>query len=103
MFRMEITPASLLHRLRQPCDRRGWDQFVELYSPLLFSWARRVGLQDADAADLVQDVFAILVRKLPEFKYDPTRGFRNWLRTLTLNKWREFLRRRAVRIGTGAN
>lgn len=90
---MAETPASLLERLRGPGQARAWDQFVELYSPLLFHWARRVGLRGGDAADLVQDVFAILVRKLPEFEYDRTRGFRNWLRTVTFNKWREMLRR----------
>jgi site-specific DNA-cytosine methylase len=60
---MSSTPASLLQRLRQPGDSRAWNEFVELYSPLLFHWARQTGLQEADAADLVQDVFAILVRR----------------------------------------
>jgi RNA polymerase sigma-70 factor, ECF subfamily len=90
------TPASLLQRLRAPGERRAWDEFVELYTPLLFHWARRAGVQEADAADLVQDVFVVLVRKLPEFEYDPARGFRGWLRTITLNKWRERLRKRAA-------
>jgi RNA polymerase sigma-70 factor (ECF subfamily) len=54
-------------------------------------------MQEADAADLVQEVFIILVRKLPDFEYDPGKGFRHWLRTVTLNKWREILRRRLGR------
>ena len=37
---------------------------------------RRAGLQDADAADLVQDVVVVLFQKLPEFTYDPLRSFR---------------------------
>jgi RNA polymerase sigma-70 factor (ECF subfamily) len=93
---MPVTPASLLGRLRTDGHGKAWDEFVELYSPLLFHWARRAHLQEADAADLVQEVFAILVRKLPEFEYDPSKGFRRWLRTVTLNKWRELLRRRAT-------
>jgi RNA polymerase sigma-70 factor (ECF subfamily) len=93
---MQPTPASLLLRLHQPGATKAWDEFVELYSPLLLHWARRTGLQEADATDLVQDVFAVLVRKLPEFQYDPAKGFRNWLRTVLLNKWRERLRRQAV-------
>ncbi len=64
---MSTTPVSLLEQLRQPTAARAWPRFVELYAPLLYDWARRLGLQDADAADLVQDVFAILLRKLPEF------------------------------------
>ncbi len=43
----------------------------------------------------MQEVFAVLVQKLPEFTYDRQRSFRAWLRTITLNKWREICRRRA--------
>jgi RNA polymerase sigma-70 factor (ECF subfamily) len=91
------TPASLLERLWQPGDQDAWARFVELYTPLLYSWARRAGLREPDAADLVQDVFTVLIRKLPEFRYDRDRSFRAWLRTVTLNKWREN-RRRAVPV-----
>jgi RNA polymerase sigma-70 factor (ECF subfamily) len=55
---------------------------------------RRLGLQPADAADLVQEVFAVLVRKLPEFRYDRQKSFRGWLRTIALNKWRDRQRQR---------
>jgi RNA polymerase sigma-70 factor (ECF subfamily) len=73
-----------------------------LYTPLLYYWARRVGLQDTDAADRVQDVFTVLLRKLPEFTYDRGKSFRGWLRTLTLNKWRERQRAAASRREEGA-
>jgi len=91
---LPTTPASLLERLRTPGQAEAWGRFVELYSPLLFQWARLAKLQEADAADLVQDVFTVLVKKLPEFDYDATKGFRRWLRTVALNKWRDGLRRR---------
>src|SRR5262245_41800561 len=74
-FIMPPTSASLLQRLRTPGSGPAWDEFVELYSPLLFQWARRAGLKGEDAADLVQEVFVLLVRKLPEFEYDPSKGF----------------------------
>ena len=90
---MNSTHSSLLERLRRPDDVEAWDRFVRLYTPLLFHWARGAGLRDPDAADLVQDVLVVLVRKLPEFHYDPRKSFRAWLRTVTLNKWRERLRR----------
>jgi RNA polymerase sigma-70 factor (ECF subfamily) len=90
------TPASLLERLRCPADADSWARFVRLYTPLLYSWAYRVGLQESDAADLIQDVFALLVRKLPEFTYDRNKSFRAWLRTVTLNTWRQRARRAAV-------
>lgn len=93
---MHTTPPSLLEQLRRPGDQLAWQRFVDLYTPLLFYWARRVGLQDSDAADLVQEVFALLVRELPKFTYDQNKGFRNWLRTVLLNKWREIGRRHAL-------
>jgi RNA polymerase sigma-70 factor, ECF subfamily len=92
---MDSTSASLLERLRRPQDQAAWSRLVELYTPLLFHWADRLGLQSADAADLVQEVFMLLVRKLPEFEYDPHHSFRGWLRTVTINKWRERCRTRA--------
>jgi RNA polymerase sigma-70 factor (ECF subfamily) len=87
------TPASLLQRLRQPGQQQAWARFVRLYTPLLYYWARRAGCQEADAADLVQEVLTLLVRKLPEFHYDGQKSFRRWLHTVTLNKWREGRRR----------
>lgn len=92
---MTKTSISLLERLRQPAAPEAWSRFVELYTPLLYYWARRVALQPHDAADLVQEVFATLVEKLPAFRYDSNRSFRGWLRTLTLNKWRERCRRKS--------
>jgi RNA polymerase sigma-70 factor (ECF subfamily) len=90
---MHTTSVSLIERLRQPDAEQAWGKFVELYTPLLFYWANRLGLPEADASDLVQDVFTILVRALPEFLYDKKKSFRAWLRTILFNKWRDHLRR----------
>jgi RNA polymerase sigma-70 factor (ECF subfamily) len=92
---MEKTPVSLLERLRRP-DEGAWARFVDLYTPLLYFWACRLGLQQADAADLVQDVFTILVQKIPEFNYDKNKSFRSWLRTVTMNRWHDNLRRKTA-------
>lgn len=91
---MNTTSASLLLRMRRPDQREAWVRFVKLYTPLLQFWARRLGLQDADSADLLQDVFATLVEKLPEFRYNQKESFRSWLRTVLLNKWRNRVRQR---------
>lgn len=93
------TSLTLLERLQSPGDEEAWARFARLYTPLLYYWCRRSGLQEQDAADLVQEVFVLLVRKLPEFHYDRERSFRNWLRTVTLNKWRESQRRHVVPMG----
>ena len=88
------TPASLLERLHQPNPQEAWERLVLLYTPLIYSWARQAGLAEGDAADLVQDVFVTLLQALPNFQYDRRKSFRRWLRTVTLNKWREQCRRR---------
>jgi RNA polymerase sigma-70 factor (ECF subfamily) len=89
------TPVSLLERLRQPPAQaqEAWARFVRLYTPLLFAWAHRLGLQGADAADLVQDVAVLLVRKLPDFSYQRHPNFRAWLWKVLLNRCRENRRR----------
>jgi RNA polymerase sigma-70 factor (ECF subfamily) len=99
---MNTTSASLLQRLHQPAEQDAWGRFTLLYTPLLYYWAHRLGLAEADAADLVQDVFVTLVQKLPEFKYDASKGFRCWLRTILLNKWRDRARRQAPVVTTTA-
>jgi RNA polymerase sigma-70 factor (ECF subfamily) len=86
---MSRTPASLLEQLRQPNPQSAWVQFVKLYTPLIYRWARGTGLPSQDASDLVQDVFLVLVEKMPDFEYDRAKSFRAWLRTVTLNKWRD--------------
>jgi RNA polymerase sigma-70 factor (ECF subfamily) len=99
---MDSTPVSLLRRLARQADEGDWDRFVKLYTPLIYYWGRRAGLQVADAADLVQDVLTTLIRKLPEFHYDSGRSFRSWLRTVTLNHWRDRHKRRATQpLGDG--
>jgi RNA polymerase sigma-70 factor (ECF subfamily) len=81
------TRASLLVRLRDPQDEAAWTEFIDLYAPLVYGYARKQGLQDADAADLSQDVLAAVVTSIGRLEYDPARGaFRNWLFTLVRRK-----------------
>ena len=101
---MQSTSLTLLERVRQPSDQSAWDRFVSLYSPLLFAFARRAGMNDNDAADVVQDVFLILMAELPGFEYDKARqNFRGWLKTITVNKCRERQRRRVLAAGQGGD
>lgn len=86
----------MLERLRHGSDPQAWARFVELYTPLLLSWAYRLGLPRQEATDLVQDVFTHLVNKLPGFVYDRQRSFRGWLKTVAHNLWRTSQRRREL-------
>ncbi|MCA9007329.1 MAG: sigma-70 family RNA polymerase sigma factor [Planctomycetaceae bacterium] len=86
------TRPSLLIRLRNADDADAWDQFVELYAPLLYGFFRSRGLQDADAADVTQDVFHGVSFGVERFHYDPQRGtFRSWLYAIARNKLNDFL------------
>lgn len=92
--RMFTTPPSLLERLREPSSDSAWDRFVDLYTPLFYAWTKHLGVSSHDAADLVQGLFTTLVEKLPTFHYDPEKSFRAWLKTLLLNRYRNWLRDR---------
>jgi RNA polymerase sigma-70 factor, ECF subfamily len=94
---MDTTPVTLLERLGTRGDEDAWRELVALVTPLLLTWARRVGLSREDGADLAQDVLAVLVSELPKFEYDPDRSFRAWLKTIAMNKWRERMRRARMR------
>ncbi len=86
------TRPSLLVRIRDARDDAAWGQFVDVYAPLVYAYARRQGLQDADAADLTQDVLGAVARAAGDFAYDPKRGsFRAWLFTVARNKLRNFV------------
>jgi RNA polymerase sigma-70 factor (ECF subfamily) len=92
----------LLVRLRDADDARAWSQFVDIYAPLIYAFGRRRGLQDADAADLTQEVLAALSQGVRRFDYDPARGtFRGWLFTVVVNKFRA-LRDRLIKREQGA-
>ena len=87
---MDETPAtrpSLLARIRDPRDELAWHEFAEIYGPLLIRLGRAKGLQEADAADLAQEVFRAVARSAEGGCYDPARGsFRRWLFGIARNK-----------------
>jgi RNA polymerase sigma-70 factor (ECF subfamily) len=99
---MPETSLSFLDRLRLRPDAESWRQLVELYTPLVQGWLRHLGVLAADADDLTQEVMAVLVQELPHFQHNHRRGaFRNWLRTITVNRLRAAWRSRDRRPATG--
>jgi RNA polymerase sigma factor (sigma-70 family) len=97
-----VTRASLLVRLRDPEDDAAWVEFIDLYAPLVYGYARKQGLQEADAADLSQEVLGAIAGSVNRLDYDPARGaFRNWLFTIVRRKllnWRRQSRRNLAKV-----
>lgn len=94
-----MTPAqptrpSLLVAIRDPGNDRAWTEFIQLYTPLVFGHCRRRGLQEADAADVAQDVMRAVAQSIRRFEYDRVKGsFRSWLLTVTRSKLANFFAR----------
>ena len=83
----EATRTSVLKAVSDVGNAAAWQRFFDLYAGYVFAIARKKGLTDMDADDVVQLVFADLVRILPEFSYDRTKGrFRSYLTGLV--NWR---------------
>lgn len=98
------TRPSLLIRIRDPADAPAWEDFVRIYTPLIHGYCRQRGLQDADAADVAQEVMRSVMQAMPRFEYDPHVGsFRGWLLTVTRNKVNNFLGARERKMQTATD
>jgi RNA polymerase sigma factor (sigma-70 family) len=98
-----LTRPSLLARIKDTGDRQAWAEFVDIYAPLIYGFALKQGLQDADAADLTQEVLGAVARSAARLDYDPARGtFRGWLFRVVRNELADFgAARRRHRPGSG--
>ncbi len=93
-----LTRTSLLVQLRTGSNHSAWQEFVKLYGPIIYGFARKRGLQDADAADLMQDVLRSVSTAIGRLDYDRNHGtFRGWLFTIARNKIFNFLSARRIR------
>jgi len=81
------TRQSLLSRLRDWQDQDGWREFFDTYWRLIYNVARRSGLGDLEAQEVVQTTFIYLSRRMSNFRYEPARGsFKSWLRVVTRSR-----------------
>lgn len=81
------TRRSLVDRLQNWEDRKHWQEFFDTYWKLIFSAARKSGLTETEAQEVVQETVITVAKKVGQLKYDPARGsFKGWL--LHITRWR---------------
>ena len=98
------TSCTLLAMLQQdPANAEAWDEFVRRYRPKVYDWCRKRGLQEADAEDVTQTVLAKLIEAMRNFRYDPSRSFRAWLKTITQRAWCDLIAHRHRAAGSGTS
>jgi RNA polymerase sigma-70 factor (ECF subfamily) len=77
-------------------DEDAWREFVDFYGRRIYKWCRHWQLQDADAEEVTQRVLLLLLARMREFVYDPSRSFRAWLKTVTHHAWRNLVTSRQL-------
>jgi RNA polymerase sigma-70 factor (ECF subfamily) len=96
------TRPSLLIRVRDPADQAAWQEFVEIYRPVILRLARQKRLQAADAEDVAQEVLAAVAKAIEQREHDPKRAkFRTWLHRVANNAILDALTSRKPDLGSG--
>ena len=89
------TRATLIQRLKNWQDQASWQEFFDTYWKLIYGLARKLGLSEEDAQDVVQETMISVARRMPNFKYNPVVGsFKSWLRRLIRSRISDQLRGR---------
>jgi RNA polymerase sigma-70 factor (ECF subfamily) len=97
------TNGSLLERIRVNLnDEHAWQEFVERYGPRIRQWCINRKLKTHDAEDVTQEVLLRLAKHMCNFHYDPSRTFRGWLRRITENAVKDFIRSRKRKLLEGS-
>jgi RNA polymerase sigma-70 factor (ECF subfamily) len=98
---LEPTRQSLLFRLKDWEDHASWSDFFNTYWRLIYSTARRTGLNDAEAQDAVQDTILAVAKAIKEFQYNRERcTFKSWLMLLTRQRIAMQFRKRQKHIAS---
>ena len=88
------TSPSLIEQVKA-ADADAWGKLSYIYTPLVFGWVRRSGIQEADISDIVQEVFSRVLKSIGRFEHS---SFRGWLLTITRNEIRRLYRHRQSRV-----
>ncbi|MBI2928134.1 MAG: sigma-70 family RNA polymerase sigma factor [Verrucomicrobia bacterium] len=89
------TRRSLLARLKDWGDQESWQVFFDTYWRLIYGIARKAGLSEDEAQDVVQETVLSVAKTMKTFRYDPAVcSFKGWLYLLTRRRIADRLRRR---------
>jgi RNA polymerase sigma-70 factor (ECF subfamily) len=81
------TRATLIDKLKNWQDQASWQEFFDIYWKLIYCVARKAGLTEVEAQDVVQETLMSVAKHIPTFKYNPALGsFKAWL--LNMARWR---------------
>ena len=82
-----MTRRSLVERLRNWGDQKNWHDFFRTYGRLIHGVARKAGLNEQEAQDVVQETALTVAKRAAGLRYDPALGsFKGWL--LHITRWR---------------
>lgn len=89
----------MLERLKSPdAPDADWRRLHDIYVPLLRHWLGRLAVPPGDVDDLAQEVWLVVLKKLPGFERRRDGAFRAWLRQLAVHLVRNW-RRKARAVG----
>jgi len=93
----DSTCWSLIERLKNWDDKTGWQDFFDSYWKLIYRTARKSGLTEDEAQEVVQETVIGVARKMQEFKADPAFGsFKGWMLQITRRRIADQFRKRMV-------
>lgn len=102
MSEFPTTRVSLLLRVKDPANQAAWEEFAAIYRPVIHRFARRRGLQEADAQDLSQTVLTAVAERIPDWTPDDDRAkFRTWLSRIAMNQTITMFRRKRIDAARG--
>lgn len=88
------TNKLMLAKAKVDFESEVWSDMVSIYQPLIEKWIQRLDNVNKDVSDITQEVLCAVVEELPKFEHNGRTGaFRNWLRTITVNRLREYWRK----------
>jgi RNA polymerase sigma-70 factor (ECF subfamily) len=98
------TRNSLLVQVKDPLNREAWEQFAQIYRPVIYRLARQRGMQDADAQDLSQQVLMSVAAAIGRWENsDESVRFRHWLRRVVKNAILNALSRKPQDLAVGGS